>query len=55
MEKREYNILSCKSVQELINEINESLKYGWVPTGGVAAVGTPANPLFLQAVVRSTS
>ena len=53
----EYNILSShESPDELVTLVQDALKDGWTPAGGVAVAApmideVPA-PLYLQALVR---
>ena len=46
-----YRIVSSKGKFGLESNVNEALKYGWVPMGGVA---TDKDGYFYQAMTKST-
>lgn len=60
----EYKIIRCKvsnllvrdvekAIKKLEGDVNDLLRSGWEPAGGVAFVTTGSTPYVAQAVVRS--
>jgi len=49
----EYKVIMKDSYLKFLNEMNENLKLGWVPQGGVMCyIGKDNNNYFVQAVIR---
>ncbi len=48
----EYRIISKKNENELEREINEMLRKGWKPQGGLVVVDAPDSWIYWQAVIR---
>ena len=49
--RTEYYIVTATTVLELERLVNEMLRYGWTPIGGVG-VSAKANQLYTQALTR---
>ena len=39
----EYKIVMATTPVELVNEVNELIKVGWIPTGGIVITQSPAS------------
>jgi Domain of unknown function (DUF1737) len=49
----EYKIItSYFNIQELENRVNEYIKLGYKPQGGVSCIQTPGSITYLQAVIK---
>lgn len=48
MRYEDYQVIKFRTIQELNDEMNKALKFGFVPLGGVAV----ANAFYCQAVAR---
>ncbi len=51
----EYGIISSSSTGYLAASVNEAIKHGWIPQGGIYSVPTPGTATFLQAMIRYES
>jgi Domain of unknown function (DUF1737) len=47
-----YDLLSSHSSTELLDQVNEALKQGWIPLGGVSATTLEGQPYFIQAMTH---
>ncbi|WP_426474867.1 DUF1737 domain-containing protein [Chryseobacterium balustinum] len=47
---KEYKVIEARSMQDLTDKVNEAIKNGWRPQGGITEVGH-SNYLFYQAMV----
>ncbi len=50
----EYRLVEAVSAEELMQRVNDLLKAGWQPLGGVAclAEGPYGDPSYIQAMIR---
>jgi len=46
----QYTVVECRECSELIKKVNELLKQGWEPAGGMCYVSTYSN--YLQALIK---
>ena len=46
------NLAANETIEDLITKVNDSIKDGWKPQGGVSAVLTPSGPQFYQAMIK---
>jgi len=49
-----YKIVTKKNPVELEQAVNDLLKLGWIPQGGVFAYNTPGGLWFYQALIKYT-
>jgi hypothetical protein len=47
-----YDLLSSHSSTELLDQVNEALKQGWIPLGGASATTLEGQPYFIQAMTH---
>jgi len=50
-----YKILRAGEIKDLQRKVNEHLKKGWVPAGGVSVCGGYAHAHFHQAITKEAS
>ena len=52
VEIERYHIVRTTSSPELEVEVKNFVDAGWIPTGGIATLGSPEDPIFYQAMVK---
>lgn len=48
----EYTVVISISIHDLIEEVNNSIKEGWQPIGGVFVTSEERGDMFLQSMIK---
>lgn len=57
---KKYTVITNTTMVTLIDLVNENIKIGWEPIGGISAIHSPGandmpeHPVFMQAMVKTS-